>query len=354
MSSALLFPLGSEVSAAARAGVASPGERRATRRLSVETIPVRSALTRQEGASARWFDWSANPYRGRELACGDCSARGTQAMPRPEIVAWLGHDAPRESEERIDVKEGFAAALRRDLRRRVRPGEHVAFGTATDPYQPIERREGVTRESLRVLAQASGLRISITTKSSLVLRDADLLREVGRRNSVRVNVTITTPDRRLARFLEPRAPPPGVRIATLRALRREGIRAGVFLMPVLPGVTDAEADLVALFRAASDAGADSVAHQTVFLEGAARAHFLPLLRRQYPRVAARYEVWTRAGRNLPDDVRAEVARRVRALAREFGLDGGMEGSPRPPVPPPSGPLRQREFEFAQRIANGEA
>lgn len=283
------------------------------RHVDVGAVAVRSALTRQEGGSARWFDWSANPYRGCEFACGYCYARGTHR--------WLGHDDPRDFERRLYVKDGFVEALRRDLRTRVRPGEHVAFGTATDPYQPIERREGVMQAVLRELSRASGLRVSITTKSTLVTRDIDLLRAVARRNAVRVNVTITTPDPRLARFLEPRAPAPSARLHAVRTLTGAGIAAGVFLMPVLPGITDADVDLRALFRAAAAAGAHHLVHGVVFLEGPTRAHFLASLRRAYPRVAARYEVWTRTGRNVPPDVRREIAERIARLAREFRIGG---------------------------------
>ena len=312
----------------------------ASRGVDLASIPTRTALTRQEGPSANWFDWSANPYRGCEFGCGYCYARSTHE--------WLGHADPRDFQERIYVKQGFAEALHRDLRARVRPGEHVAFGTATDPYQPVEAREGVMRAALREMARASGLRVSITTKSALVVRDIDLLVAVARRNAVQVNMTITTPDARLARFLEPRAPAPGARFEALRRLRSAGLRAGVFLMPVLPGVTDAEADLRTLFHQAAEAGSQFVAHQVVTLDGSSRAHFLASLRRAYPRIAARYEVWTRTGRTLPLDVRQEIASRVRGLARRFGIagPGGRPGDESSIGPPPQPVAEtQRLFEF---------
>jgi DNA repair photolyase len=282
-----------------------------TRGVQLATLATRTALVRQQGASADWFDWSANPYRGCELTCNYCYLRSSHA--------WLGHTDPSDFGRRIYLKEGFAEALRRDLRTRVRPGEHIAFGTATDPYQPIERREGIMPSALRELSYASRLRISITTKSSLVTRDIELLLAIARRNDVLVNVTITTPDSRLARFLEPRAPAPSTRFETIRTLRAAGIRTGIFLMPVLPGITDSDADLRALFRHATSVGAQYLTHSVVFLEGPSRAHFLASLRRAYPRVAARYEVWTRCGRNPPADLRNEVAGRVYSLARAHGL-----------------------------------
>lgn len=301
------------------------------RRVELARTPARTALTRQTGPQQAWFDWSANPYRGCEFACGYCYARGTHQ--------WLGHDDPRDFQERIYVKDGFVEALRRDLRTRVAPGEHIAFGTATDPYQPIERREGLMRAALREIARASGLRVSITTKSSLVARDVDLIRAVGERNAVQVNMTVTSPDSRLARFLEPKAPAPGVRLGAMRALSAAGIRTGLFLMPVLPGISDGENDLRMLLTAAKESGAQFVAHETVFLEGASRDWFLARLRREYPRVAARYEVWTRTGRSLPSDLRAEVARRVYGLADALGLPTRASPPPKPVAEV------QRVFEF---------
>lgn len=312
-------------------GATLPSPARA-RGVTFDRIPARSALTRQTGPQAAWFDWSANPFRGCEYACGYCYARPTHE--------WLGHADPRDFEERIYVKEGFVAALRRELRTKVAPGEHIAFGTATDPYQPIERREGQMRGALRELALARGLRISITTKSNVVLRDVDLLRRVAEHNALRVNVTVTTPDARLARLLEPRAPTPSARIGVVRALSRGGIRAGLFLMPVLPGITDSDADLRHLFGSMREAGAAYVAHQTVFLEGSTRPWLLGRLRASYPRVAARYEMWTRSGRSLPAEVRQDVARRVSTLARACGLATRMD-----PGTDRNRPDPQRTFGF---------
>ncbi|MCG3133580.1 MAG: hypothetical protein HMLKMBBP_00779 [Planctomycetes bacterium] len=322
-------PFASATSAPTPRGGPPPALR--ARGVTFDRIPARTALTRQTGPQAAWFDWSANPFRGCEYACGYCYARPTHA--------WLGHADPRDFQERIYVKEGFVAALRRELRTKVEPGQHIAFGTATDPYQPVERREGQMRGALRELAQARGLRVSITTKSNVVLRDIDLLRKVAESNSLRVNVTVTTPDARLARLLEPKAPTPSARIGVVRALSRAGVRAGLFLMPVLPGITDGDADLRHLLGSMREAGAAYVAHQTVFLEGSARPWLLGRLRAAYPRVAARYEMWTRAGRTLPAEVRQDVAARVGAIARAVGLATRMD---------PSAPGGRRECRENQR------
>ncbi len=312
----------------------------AGRQVVLDAVPTRHALTRQRQVPAgrgRWFDWSANPYRGCEFGCGYCYARCRDTSIGH---TFLGHDDPQDFEDRIYVKHGFVDALQQDLRRRVKPGEHIAFGTSIDPYQPIERRERVMRRSLRELARAEGLRVSITTKSQLVVRDIDLLRRVAKRNAVTVNVTITTPDRRLARFLEPRAPDPGLRFWAIRRLRDAGIDAGVFVMPLLPGITDGEHDLRRLAKRAQDAGARYLCGQVVFLREPSRSHFVRRLRQAYPRVAARYEVWTRQGARLPAEVRGPLVARVKALAAEHGLKTrlGLE-------PPQPRLVRQACFAF---------
>lgn len=297
----------------------------AGRDLVLESLPCRSALVRQRTDRRRhgWFDWSANPYRGCEFGCGYCYARYSHE--------WLGHDDPQDFQERIYVKQGFAEALRRDLRR-VEPGAHVAFGTATDPYQPVERRERVTRAALSEFLGVSGLRLTITTKSTLVTRDIALLKRIAKRNAVRVHLSITTPDRRLARFLEPRAPTPDARFEALEEIRRAGLGGAVFLMPLLPGLTDAQQDLEELYSRAADADAEFVATQVVFLRDPARAHFLRVLRRRYPRVAARYEMWTRTSSRFPERVRRDLHERVERLARRHGFPERIH-SPRPPRKP---------------------
>src|SRR5262249_19724537 len=148
---------------------------------------------------------------------------------------------------KIFVKGGAREALLRDLRRLDLAGKWIAIGTATDPYQPAERRLGLTRSLLEVLAGRRGLRLSITTKSDLVIRDLDLLARIAEGNELHVNLTITTPHYALSRRIEPRAPRPDRRLAAVRALAKGGITVGVFLMPVLPRINDRLEDLELLF-----------------------------------------------------------------------------------------------------------
>src|SRR5271165_383545 len=166
------------------------------------TLPARSLLNRC--ASPRVpFAWTINPYRGCEFACKYCYARYThEFMEMRDGVDF---------ERKIYVKQQAAWLLRRDLKK-VKRGEEIAIGTATDPYQPAEKRFEITRGILEELALHHGLAIGIVTKSNLILRDVQLLRHVGEHNSLFVNLTVTTMNSKLARTLEPRAPRPDLRL----------------------------------------------------------------------------------------------------------------------------------------------
>jgi DNA repair photolyase len=269
------------------------------------------------------FEWTLNPYRGCEIACGYCYARYTHG--------FLGLDDPLDFERRIFGKEDLPRLLARDLERRVAPGQRIAVGTATDPWQPVEREKEITRGCLRVFARHRGLRLSFTTKSDLVLRDLDLLRVVARRSSLHVNLTVTTLDRRLARALEPRAPTPPRRLQAVRALAAEGIETGVFLMPVLPGLTDGPGMIEDLAAAAAAAGARYLCHQVVFLREPTRTFWRDQLRARWPALVPRYARWFAGGAYAGEDLREAVARRVARARRRHGLAGGP--SDRAPADP---------------------
>jgi DNA repair photolyase len=277
--------------------------------------PTGSALSRYEPKSATGgrlpFEWSLNPYRGCEIGCGYCYARYTHR--------WLGHEDPADFERSIYAKEDLPRMLARDLERRVAPGQRIAVGTVTDPYQPAERTREITRACLRVFARHAGLRLSITTKSDMILRDLDLLRVIAKRCSLHVNFSFTTVDRRLARVLEPRASTPGRRLAAIRAIAAEGIEAGVFLMPVLPGLTDDARRLDDAGRAAAAAGARYLCHQVVFLREPTKSHWRGFLRARFPALAPRYDAWFAKGAYAEDDLREAIARRVARVRRAYRL-----------------------------------
>jgi len=273
-------------------------------------LPCRSLLNRCDSPGMP-FEWTINPYRGCEFGCRYCYARYTHA--------FIGIEDPRLFETRIYAKRGAAEALGRDLvRLRGRPGA-IAIGTATDAYQPAERAFGVTRRILELLARQEGLSLSITTKSDLVTRDLDLLCEIGRRNRLEVNLTITTPSRRLARLLEPRAPEPARRLEAVGALARKGISTGVMIMPVLPGITDAPDSLEAIIAAAARRGAARVVHQVLFLRSSTREAFDPFLAERFPRLAPRYRRIYGGTPFHSIEYRARVRGLVHALRRSHGF-----------------------------------
>jgi DNA repair photolyase len=243
------------------------------------TLPAKSLLNRCVSRRAMPFTWTINPYRGCEFGCRYCYARYTHE--------FMEMRDGMEFERKIYVKQHAAALLRHDLRR-VKPDEAIAVGTATDPYQPAERRYEVTREILAEFARQRGFELGIVTKSNLIERDLDLLGEVARANKLSVHVTITTLDTDLARILEPRAPRPDLRMDAVRALSAAGLRVGVSFSPVVPGITDSPADLERVIRAAADAGADYVFANPLFLKPCSAAIFLPFLEQNFPHLAENY------------------------------------------------------------------
>jgi DNA repair photolyase len=274
-------------------------------------LPARSILNHCDSDRVP-FSWTVNPYRGCEFGCQYCYARYTH-----EYMELDGADFERK----IYVKQDTGPLAGRDLSIEKVKGEHIAIGTATDPYQPAEREFGATRAILEQMATRHGLSVSITTKSNLVVRDLDLLRRIAEHSSIHVNMTVTTLRPRLARMLEPRAPRPDLRLEAVRQLRAAGISAGVFAMPVLPGLTDAEADLDALARAARAAGAQWFAASVLFLMPSAQKQFLPFINAKFPKLARRYREWYSRSNYAPETYRREISARVAALRRKYGLGG---------------------------------
>jgi DNA repair photolyase len=225
----------------------------------------------------------------------------------------------QDFEKKIYEKQSAGPLACRDLGMEKVQGEHIAIGTATDPYQPAEREFGATRAILEQMAARKGLSVSITTKSDQVVRDIDLLRRISEHSGVSVNLSITTLRTRLARLLEPRAPRPDLRMRAVEELRRAGIAAGVFAMPVLPGLTDRPDDLEALARAARDAGAQWFAASVLFLMPSAQKQFLPFLDAKFPRLARRYRDWYSREAYAPEEYRQEISARVAALRKKYGL-----------------------------------
>ena len=242
------------------------------------SLNTRSLLNRCTGERMP-FTWTINPFRGCEFACKYCYARYTHEFMEMRDGA--------DFEQKIFVKQHAANLLRQELRQ-VKPGEEIAIGTATDPYQPAEKRFEVTRAILEEFARHQGFDIGIVTKSNLVLRDVDLLRQVSKSNKLFVNITITTLNVDLARTLEPRAPRPDLRLDAMKKLNQAGISAGVICAPVLPGITDSPRDLEALVRATAEAGGKSVFANSLFLKPCSAAVFMPFLEKEFPHLVESY------------------------------------------------------------------
>ncbi len=195
------------------------------------------------------FNRSINPYRGCEHGCVYCFARPTHA--------WLGLSPGLDFETKLFAKTNAAAALRRELARPSYRPEVIALGSNTDPYQPVERQRGITRELLQVLAEARHP-VTIVTKSHLILRDLDILSEMAAQRLVRVMISVTTLDRTLARKMEPRAPTPENRLSAIEELNGAGVPSGVLAAPMIPAINDSE--LENILEAASQAGARSAGY----------------------------------------------------------------------------------------------
>jgi len=272
-------------------------------------LPVRSILNECHSERVP-FRWTVNPYRGCEFGCKYCYARYTH-----EYMELDGG----EFESKIYVKQDAGPLAERDLSFERVWGEHIAIGTATDPYQPAEKEFGATRSILERMAEREGLSISITTKSNQVLRDIELLQKIAAKSVVSVNLSVTTLKTRLARLLEPRAPRPDLRLEAVQKLREAGIAAGVLAMPVLPGLTDDEKGLDALAKAVSETGAQWFAANVLFLMPASLRQFIPFLEEKFPKLVKRYGAWYGRYGNAPEEYRREIAERVEKLRRKYGL-----------------------------------
>jgi DNA repair photolyase len=307
--------------------------------------------------------WSINPYVGCAFGCAYCYARyahrytlqragsgmaeGGDGRPPANLFPDDGReslepeDPAAESlppwlafERRILVKERAPELLRRELRsggRRTMParGDVVVVGTATDPYQPAERRFRITRGVLETLAECRGLRVTIVTKSPLVTRDVDVLARIAARSSLSIHLSLITLDRELARRLEPRAPTPEARVRALARLREAGIDAGVNVMPVLPGITDGPQALEALVRRIAEVGATFAGACALRLQATARERYLPFIEAEFPHLAARYRAAYGGGHQMGVRYREGLARTFARLCARYGVRvwGGARDEP---------------------------
>jgi DNA repair photolyase len=294
-----------------------------TRRSSPErpeyfVLPVRSILNRCDSERVP-FEWTINPYRGCEFACKYCYARYTH-----EYMELDGG----EFERKIFVKKDAGPLLSRDISQKYSytsqasggtAPEHIAIGTATDPYQPAECEYGVTRACLEELAKREGLSVSLITKSNQIVRDIDLFKRIAERSQLSLNITVTTLRPRLARLLEPRAPRPDLRLAAVKQLREAGLAVGVSACPLIPGMTDRDGELEAVAAAAKAAGAQWFFSNVLFLMPSSAKQFLPFVREKFPKLAEQYERWYAENGYAPEEYRKKMAERVARVREQYGF-----------------------------------
>ncbi len=278
--------------------------------------------------------WSINPYVGCAFGCAYCYARYTHryVMERASdndrmedalteryesMPPWLAF------ERNIFVKQNAPEVLARALRQgsdrhlSLLKGEAIVIGTATDPYQPAERRFRITRRILEVLADHPGLKVVIISKSPLITRDIDVLSRINRHSDLSIHISLITLNRDLARRLEPRSPTPDARVRGLARLREAGIDAGINCMPVLPGITDNPSDLEALVKRVSEAGATYVGACALRLQSAAKKRYLPFIAQEFPHLEERYRNTYTYGSSAGQKYRDGLSRFFQQLCAKY-------------------------------------
>jgi DNA repair photolyase len=301
----------------ARLAASSPpaeSRRKSEERPEYFALPVRSVLNHCESNRVP-FEWTINPYRGCEFGCHYCYARYTH-----EYMEIDG----TEFERKIFVKQQADVLLARDLNQKYTfrsdsTPQHIAIGSATDPYQPAESEFGVTRACLEELARRQGLSVSVITKSNQIVRDIEIYKRIAARSTLSIQLSVTTMKARLARLLEPRAPRPDLRIDAVKQLREAGLAVGVFASPLLPGISDGAEDLESVAAAARAPGALWFGAGVLFLMPSSRKKFMPFLREKFPRLARQYEQWYTREAYPPEAYRKMISERVKVLQRKYAF-----------------------------------
>lgn len=279
-------------------------------------VMCKSALNHVPGASAMPFDWTVNPYRGCSHACAYCFARGTHE--------YLELDAGRDFDSQIIVKINVADVLGKELRRGGWAHEPVMLGTNTDPYQRAEGRYRLMPGIVAALTE-SGTPFSILTKGTLLRRDLPLLREAAASVDVSLAMSIAVFDDTLQKLLEPGTPSAAARLETVRAATEAGFTVTVFLMPILPHLTDSIPALDHALSQIRAAGAVRVVFGALHLRPGAKQWFLRWLGERHPELVSSYlGLYPGATANAPKAYRAWLSKRVRPLLRVHGLDGRAE------------------------------
>lgn len=327
-------------------------DERAHRGATFHEVPVKAILN--SPATTGMGFWSLNPYVGCEFGCTYCYARETHKWVMEKAVGRLGGKAVRSQgdgtaetesatqpsnrltalpswesfEKQILVKTSAAHVLTRTLFPARLAGQSLVIGTATDPYQPAERRFRLTRQILEALLGWRGLSLGLITKSPLILRDLDLLTQLDQRHELSINISLASTDATLLRRLEARSPAPHTRLRALKGLTDAGLHAGLLIAPILPGISDSREQLAALFQAGKEAGARYAVGSALRLGPAARTRFLPHLAHEFPALVSRYRHRYGTRESAGQDYTDALARRIRSLQEEFGFPTAVDMSGR--------------------------
>jgi DNA repair photolyase len=255
------------------------------------------------------FNWTLNPYRGCTHGCHYCFAR------RYHVQFEMNSDD--EFASVILVKRNFVDVLRRELDRPSWTRDHVAFGTATDPYQPIEGHYKLTRQSIEALTTGR-TSIGLITKGPMVVRDRDVLLDLTRAAGCTVCMSVPTVDEEAWRILEPGTAPPLQRLRAVRELVDAGVNAGVLMAPIVPGFSSSRSKLERTVKTIAEYGARFVGCNVMYLQDGTRQHFMKFVERDFPSLLPRYErLYVR--KYPPDAYRHEVKAMVRVLQERYGL-----------------------------------
>ncbi|MGP5265629.1 Rv2578c family radical SAM protein [Brachybacterium alimentarium] len=274
-------------------------------------VTAKSALNKVPAASSMPFDWTVNPYRGCSHACVYCFARSSHR--------YLDLDAGADFDQQVIVKVNVAEVLRTELAKRSWARELVALGTNTDPYQRAEGRYRLMPGIIDALGE-SGTPISILTKGTLLRRDLPQLGSAAEKVPVDLSMSIAVFDDELQKAVEPGTPSTAARLATVRAAADAGFRVTVFLMPIMPWLTDSNAQLESALAQIAEAGAVRVVFGALHLRPGAKEWFLEWIQREHPELAVGYQRFYGNASYAPSGYRKDLARRVRPLLARHGLD----------------------------------
>jgi DNA repair photolyase len=281
--------------------------------ITFEEIECKTIINRV-AAPGMGFSFTINPYRGCQHACVYCFARGTHE--------YLGYDSGHDFESRIIVKTNAAAVLREQLRRPSWKREMILLGTACDPYQQAELKYGISRQLLEVMLEFRQP-VHMLTKSPAVVRDVDVWARLAQVTDAQIAFSIPTVDEAIWKKMEPGTAKPAKRFEALRELSAAGVRCGVMIAPIIPGLTDDDAHIEPVIAEAKENGASFVAPNVLFLKPGTKEWFMPALREAYPHLVGKYERYYR-GAYAPKDYTREVIASVHRLREKYGFTSGHQ------------------------------